>query len=211
MSSSIHTRLISIVLLIFMGNSIISAQSKEDIILYYRFDNASVDSTYMSNDANISLLTRLLRGDNEIYNITLNVSSSPDGSIIRNTVLAEERAQSVKDMILTIGSCRTGFSADQISINVSAENWEGLLNMVRDQYWRHDREKVIDILTTENIGEETRKWRLQRLDDGYTWDFLRRNYMPKLRSAMLVKFEYAPYLELVDNKQVLLMGGEQSS
>ena len=50
-------------------------------------------------------------------------------------------------------------------------------------YHRQDRDRLLKILRTEGIGEETRKWRIQQLDNGYTWEYLKRNYMKQLRSA----------------------------
>lgn len=51
---------------------------------------------------------------------------------------------------------------------------------------RHDRDKVLRILRAQDIGDETRKWRLKQLDNGYTWDYLTRKYMPHLRVATWV-------------------------
>ena len=53
-------------------------------------------------------------------------------------------------------------------------------------YHRANRERLLRILRAEGIGEETRKWRIRNLDDGYTWNYLKRHYMKQLRSATWV-------------------------
>lgn len=57
------------------------------------------------------------------------------------------------------------------------------MESVQKDYHRHDRAKVLRILSDESIGDETRKWRLQQLDKGYTWRYLIRKHMPQLRAA----------------------------
>ena len=159
-------------------------------MLYYRFDKADVDSGYVSNEASLNSLKSLFGRCIAVDSICIQVSSSPEGSARRNAQLANERAQAMKDILLAVGSLRASLVEDQIKVKVVAENWEGLLEMVREHYWRHDRNKVISILLAENISDDTREWRLKRLDDGYTWDYLRRKYMPSLRQAVIVRFDY---------------------
>ena len=178
----------TLVLLCISG--LLCAQETEKLVIYYRFDKADVDSSYTSNSANLHAIRSLFARSFIVDSISIQVSSSPEGSIRRNAVLANQRAEAVKAMLLSVGSARVGLTEDQIKIKVIPENWEGLLDMVKDQYFRHDREKVIGILMDDKIGDDTREWRLKRLDDGYTWNYLRRKYMPQLRQAVIVRFDY---------------------
>lgn len=106
----------------------------------------------------------------------------------------QQRAAALEEVILQTSD--GALNRDQIRTTHSAENWEGLLAAVREGYFRHDREKVIRILSDSSIGDETRKWRLKQLDGGYTWNFLYRRYMPVLRQAVITGISYSSFTPL---------------
>lgn len=159
--------------------------------IHFRLVDTQIDTTYLSNRQNLKLIEKLFAGrSGRIDSVTIAAWSSPEGPVTLNASLAGKRAASLEELILKTSQ---GY-LDQgkfRSVHV-AENWEGLLRLVMERYFRHDREKVIGILTDRSIGDETRKWRLKRLDGGYTWNFLYRQYMPLLRLAMITDIAYAP-------------------
>lgn len=159
--------------------------------IHYRLSGTQIDTGYLSNSQNLKSIEKLLAGrSGRIDSITISAWSSPEGSPYLNASLAEKRAASFKNLILSV----TGESLAPAKVKAMyvPENWDGLLMLVRKRYFRHDREMVIRILTDGSIGNETRKWRLKQLDGGYTWDFLYRRYMPLLREAVIVNIAYAP-------------------
>lgn len=190
MRQTIH-KLLIISVLIFISTLVIRAQESKTFVLHFRFDSAQIDTTFRNNSENVEQILNLItRTGVKIDSVEIKGWSSPDGGLPRNITLSKERAQSTMNFLLENSIENNGINPDNIHIFPMQENWEGLLRMVESRYRRLDREKVLKILRAKGIGEETRKWRLQQLDKGYTWDFLRRIYMPSLRIATLVTVHY---------------------
>ena len=164
------------------------AQPKErrEFAIHYRFDRIDVDSSYMDNAAAIDTIRFCLTHSVHIDSITVYAWASPEGGYPHNKWLSEKRAAAAKELLLALAADTTKLNAGKIKISPLAENWEGLLELVEQNYRRPNRERLLRILRTEGIGEETRKWRIKQLDNGYTWEYLKRNYMKQLRSATWV-------------------------
>lgn len=155
----------------------------EKFAIYYRFDESEFDQTYLTNSETAAHIKNYLINSPRIDSITIYAWASPEGAYLHNVKLSQRRARTAKRFLLSHAPDSTKLNADKIKISPLAENWQGLEAMVVEKYSRHDREKVITILRDRTIGDETRKWRLQQLDGGYTWRYMLRNYMPQLRAA----------------------------
>ena len=164
------------------------AQPKErrEFAIHYRFDRIDVDSSYMDNAAAIDTIRFCLTHSVHIDSITVYAWASPEGGYPHNKWLSEKRAAAAKELLLALAADTTKLNAGKIKISPLAENWEGLLELVEQNYRRPNRERLLRILRAEGIGEETRKWRIRNLDDGETWNYLKRHYMKQLRSATWV-------------------------
>ena len=164
------------------------AQPKErrEFAIHYRFDRIDVDSSYMDNAAAIDTIRFCLTHSVHIDSITVYAWASPEGGYPHNKWLSEKRAAAAKELLLSLAADTTKLNEGKIKISPLAENWPGLLELVEKDYRRPNRERLLRILRAEGIGEETRKWRIRNLDDGYTWDYLKRHYMKQLRSATWV-------------------------
>ena len=164
------------------------AQPKErrEFAIHYRFDRIDVDSSYMDNAAAIDTIRFCLTHSVHIDSITVYAWASPEGCYPHNKWLSEKRAAAAKELLLSLAADITRLNEGKIKISPLAENWPGLLELVEKNYHRANRERLLRILRAEGIGEETRKWRIKNLDDGYTWDYLKRHYMKQLRSATWV-------------------------
>ena len=165
-----------------------TATSEESVItekfaIYYRFDDIDFDQTYLTNRESAEHIRNYLINSPRIDSITIFAWASPEGAYLHNVKLSQRRARTAKRFLLSHAPDSTKLNADKIKISPLAENWQGLEAMVVEKYRRHDREKVLTILRDRAIGDETRKWRLQQLDGGYTWRYMLRNYMPQLRAA----------------------------
>lgn len=172
----------------------------ETFALYYRFDRIDVDSLYLDNQGQIAHIRHYLAASPRIDSITIYSWASPEGAYGRNLWLSRERGKAAKRFLLRHSPDSLRLNSDKIRLSPLAENWPGLLRLVEQNYTRHDREKVLKILRATDIGDETRKWRLQQLDNGYTWKYLIRKYMPELRAAtwVCVWAEVIPPLERPD-------------
>ena len=164
------------------------AQPKErrEFAIHYRFDRIDVDSSYMDNAAAIDTIRFCLTHSVHIDSITVYAWASPEGGYPHNKWLSEKRAAAAKELLLSLAADTTKLNEGKIKISPIAENWPGLLELVEKNYHRPNRERLLRILRAEGIGEETRKWRIRNLDDGYTWNYLKRHYMKQLRSATWV-------------------------
>lgn len=164
------------------------AQPKErrEFAIHYRFDRIDVDSSYMDNAAAIDTIRFCLTHSVHIDSITVYAWASPEGGYPHNKWLSEKRAAAAKELLLSLAADTTKLNEGKIKISPLAENWPGLLELVEKDYRRPNRERLLRILRAEGIGEETRKWRIRNLDDGYTWNYLKRHYMKQLRSATWV-------------------------
>ena len=164
------------------------AQPKErrEFAIHYRFDRIDVDSTYMDNAAAIDTIRFCLTHSVHIDSITVYAWASPEGGYPHNKWLSEKRAAAAKELLLSLAADTTKLNEGKIKISPLAENWPGLLELVEKDYHRANRERLLRILRAEGIGEETRKWRIRNLDDGETWNYLKRHYMKQLRSATWV-------------------------
>ena len=164
------------------------AQPKErrEFAIHYRFDRIDVDSSYMDNAAAIDTIRFCLTHSVHIDSITVYAWASPEGGYPHNKWLSEKRAAAAKELLLSLAADTTKLNEGKIKISPLAENWPGLLELVEKDYHRANRERLLRILRVEGIGEETRKWRIRNLDDGETWNYLKRHYMKQLRSATWV-------------------------
>ena len=158
----------------------------EKFAIFYRFDRIDVDSTYRSNHETIKHIREYLLNSPRIDSITIYAWASPEGARHHNEWLSEKRAFAAKEYLLSLSSDSQMLNDEKINISPLAENWPGLEQMVAERYARYDRDRVLEILRDGSISDETRKWRLRQLDNGYTWNYLWRNYMPELRAATWV-------------------------
>lgn len=166
----------------------------EEFHIHYRFDRTDIDPEYRDNRNSTELLKQHLQNASRIDSIIIHVYSSPDGVYEYNARLARQRAAAAETLIRQLtGNAKTNAQTSTlIRTVIVAENWSGLQRLVQERYTRHDRSKVLDILEAENISEATRKWRLQQLDNGYTWNYMLRHYMPELRNATVITLRMKP-------------------
>ncbi|WP_162608268.1 DUF3575 domain-containing protein [Alistipes sp. An54] len=117
-----------------------------------------------------------------IDSITIYAYASPEGVYEHNVWLARKRAEAARRFVLAHIPEERNFNADRIRLCPMNENWEGLTRELEANYHRNDRDKVLAILEAP-VRNDTKKWRLQQLDNGYTYKYIIRNHMPRLRLA----------------------------
>lgn len=178
----------------------------ERFAIHYRWDEIEIDTSYLDNARQMEHILHYLESSPRIDSITIYSWASPEGPLKHNVWLSQERGKTAKRLLLQHSPDSTRLPAGKIKLSPLAENWPGLYELVEKNYFRHDRDKVLKILQDQSIGDETRKWRLKQLDDGYTWNFLWRRYMPQLRAATWVCV-WAPVIDplpAVDAPKTLL-------
>ena len=154
--------------------------------LYYRWNEVEIDRSYLNNSENIEQIVRHLQLSPQIDSITVYSYASPEGVYEHNANLASARAKAARRFILKNLPEDSSLSKNGISLHPVAENWDGLREAVEKDYHRWDRDRVISILDDKRISDATREWRLQQLDGGISWKWMRIHLMPKLRLATWV-------------------------
>lgn len=168
----------------------------DEFHIYYRHDKVAIDPDYLGNRAQLQKIQNYLANSPKIDSITIYSWASPEGGLPHNRWLSVERGKTAKQFILALDS-EGRLDPSKIKLSPLVENWTGLKQKVENDYFEADREKVLRIISDNSVGEETRKWRLQRLNDGKTWDYLVKNYMRELRSATWICV-WAKAIEPVD-------------
>lgn len=161
------------------GNAVVSA----DFRLYYFCDDITLDPNYLGNAELMRKIDDHLARSPRIDSITIYAWASPEGVYERNLWLSKKRTETAKKYILDHLPENSTLKAENIRLAPMGENWVGLRKLVEERYTRHDKEKVLAIIDNERIGGDTKKWRLQQLDKGYTWKYIIRKLMPELRVA----------------------------
>ena len=158
----------------------------ENFSIYYQCDSITIDTTYLSNRRNIDRIRHYLMHSPRIDSITIYSWASPEGGYAHNKWLSRERGKTARSFLLKSAGDSLKLNSGKIKISPIAENWQGLTKLVEEHYTRKDRNKVLQILHTKGISDETRKWRLEQLDRGWSWRYLIDNYMSELRAATWV-------------------------
>lgn len=162
------------------------------ISVLYRTDESDIDENYRDNLARTDSIRNILTPPcNKIDSIIIFSWASPDGSYTHNSDLAVERNLKARDYLLKE---YPELDPDLIKLKPGTENWTYLSEIVQERYSRPDKERVLNIIYDTSVGVETRKWRLKRLDEGRTWNYLLHNYMPLLRASTYI-FVYTEDLE----------------
>ena len=158
----------------------------EQFSIWYKCDSIDVNPDYLSNRSQISRIKYYIQNSPRIDSITIHSWSSPEGRYVYNKHLSHERAKAAKRLLLSHSTDSLKLNASKIKINPTAENWEGLIKRVKENYTRPDREAVLAILHDPRINDDVRKWKLKCLDNGRSWRYMIDNYMPELRAASWV-------------------------
>lgn len=152
----------------------------ENFALYYWRDRIDIDENYLDNRSQIEHIKDYLAHSPRIDSITIYAYASPEGTYERNLWLSRKRAEAARRFILANIPEGRAFDPSTIRLRPMAENWAGLREEIEANYHRADRERVLKILDAQ-VGNDTKKWRLQQLDNGYTYKYIIRNHMPRLR------------------------------
>ena len=150
--------------------------------LYYYHDRIDLQEDYLDNAMQMARIKDMLLHSPHIDSIAIYAYSSPEGSPKWNNWLAVKRAEAAKAFILSHLSNDSILQPENIILHPMGENWEGLYEELYANYHLLNRDAVLRIMRAK-VGTETKKWRLQNLDGGYTYTWIIRNHMPRLRVA----------------------------
>lgn len=114
---------------------------------------------------------------NTVLGITVTGYSSPEGSYEGNDAIAKRRALALKSFL------ETKYNAAQVEIRSEwvAEDWERLAEMVRASDMK-DKDEILDIIDRVDVFNG-REAKLKNLSGGSSWDYMLKEFFPKLRCA----------------------------
>lgn len=150
--------------------------------IWYWLDRIDIDEHYLDNERQLAEIKKYLLISPKIDSITICSYASPEGVYERNVWLARKRAEAARRFIVNNIPEGSSLTGDKIKLQPMDENWEGLRAEIEANYKLQNKDKVMRILDS-NVGNDTKKWRIQNLDNGYTWHYIIVNHMPKLRLA----------------------------
>lgn len=152
----------------------------------YPINDTELHEDYLDNRSALKTIKTYFINSPKIDSIVIYSYASPEGPYRLNKRLAKERGERARRYLLeSIASVRN-FPDSLIIIKPTAENWEGLLDMVHRNYPYTDRQDVIDLLTREDISNDLKKERLKKLNGGRPWIYIKDKILPELRYATWV-------------------------
>ena len=166
----------------FHANAETDSVNSDRYALYYYCDRIDLQEDYLDNAMQMARIKDMLLHSPHIDSIAIYAYSSPEGSPKWNNWLAVKRAEAAKAFILSNLSNDSILQPENIILHPMGENWEGLYEELYANYHLLNRDAVLRIMRAK-VGTETKKWRLQNLDGGYTYTWIIRNHMPRLRVA----------------------------
>ena len=166
----------------FHANAETDSVNSDRYALYYYCDRIDLQEDYLDNAMQMARIKDMLLHSPHIDSIAIYAYSSPEGSPKWNNWLAVKRAEAAKAFILSNLSNDSILQPENIILHPMGENWEGLYEELYANYHLLNRDAVLRIMKAR-VSTETKKWRLQNLDGGYTYTWIIRNHMPRLRVA----------------------------
>jgi hypothetical protein len=154
--------------------------------IYYPINDTELHEDYLDNPSALKSIKKQFVTSPRIDSIIIYSYASPEGPFKLNTRLARERGERARRYLLETMASVRDFPDSLIIIKPTAENWEGLLDMVNSHYPYADKQDVINLLTREDISNDRKKVLLKKLNGGRPWRYIRSNILPNLRYATWV-------------------------
>lgn len=173
----------------------VGSPAVESFSIYYWRDRIDIDEDYLDNRRQTDHIKDYLARSPRIDSIAIYAYASPEGVYEHNVWLARKRAEAARRYILEHLGPDTGLDEARIILRPMDENWVGLRKEIEANYHRADRDRVLAILDAP-VGNDTKKWRLQQLDNGYTYKYIIRHHMPELRLATWICVWEHPVVKL---------------
>lgn len=148
------------------------------------------ENNHIALDHLVSVLNKIAGAkDSRIARILVVGAASPDGSTKQNEYLAGKRAQALTDYITSY----TALSPSLFEISNIGVAWNALRALIADSDMA-GRQQVLNIIDTVPVWDATRNTGrlglIMQLNQGKTYEYMKRNFFPKLRNAGYIKVFY---------------------
>ena len=166
----------ALVVALMFGQSFFIRAQESTLRIYYRFDNAVVDPSYLSNAEAFSAIDAVFAGGHSEA-LEIATFSSPEGNFNYNLNLSTRRANAIAKYLVARYPQLDG----KISLNPNAEAWEALrAAVVADSRLSESAKAAMLQIIDSNDSADAKEKKLGALQ---SWKYLYSNYFRTLRYA----------------------------
>lgn len=158
----------------------------QKFLISYPINSTELYEDYLDNQQALKTIKRYFIASPRIDSIVIYSYASPEGPYSTNKRLARERGENARKYLLENMAILRQFPDSLIIVNPTAENWEGLQDLIVSYYPYADKQDVLQLLAREDISSEIKKARLKKLNGGGPWRYIRSEVLPELRYATWV-------------------------
>ena len=143
-------RVVLSTVMMFVAAFFVRAQ-ESSLRIYYKFDNATVYTDYLSNPASFAKLDEIVSSSSASNGFEIVTFSSPEGNFEYNARLAARRAESLRNWVYGKYPQLNG----KVSIRPNAESWEDLrLKVESDSRLSSDvRSRILNIIDSDKAAD----------------------------------------------------------
>lgn len=121
--------------------------------LFFRVGKSNIDTTYMGNGRTIKTMVDDIRTTLQIDgavpdSLLIYASTSPEGPVALNNRLANERTKNSKDLLVSLFP---QFKPENIRVESRANDWSGMILILRRDNSIRNRDIILKILTDPSI------------------------------------------------------------
>ena len=169
-----------------LDNSL-SKIDRDSCLVHFRIGSSLVEKDYLSNNSTFQKLNTLLLDStyrSRIVSITTYATTSPDGILKENELLARKRSVAIR------GYLRWSYpwlKTIIINTNSDVNQWSGLIPYIEKDNTIPHKNIVLNIL--QNSGDEAQtivREQLKDIDNGLVWRYILKHYLPYFRSGWCV-------------------------
>ena len=178
---------------------------RDSVKIYFRQGNSVVDLSYANNKTALdrvvnNLISKTSTRSYNLKNITIIGGTSPEGSILLNKRISEQRANALFDYLSHYFSLESSLK----NYVYLGRDWSGLLQLVQGDDNVPFRDDVITLLgeiieRSENNAEaDDDIYRLQTMWNGEPYRYMYSNLFPELRASQMILL----YDKIMDKAEV---------
>ncbi len=155
-------------------------EEKGSAYLCFVVNKWDIKPDYMSNPTELQKIhnsVNIVKNDSNvtIQKMTIDGYASPEGGFAHNTMLSENRTNSLKAYLQSTGIAK----GIKIQASGRGENWDGFIKYLRNHGDVPQREKLLSIATGSNAPDDKEKRMRQETPEGYA--YVLKNVFPELR------------------------------
>lgn len=178
----------------------------DELEIIFKVSRIEIDSSVFNNEVTFG---KILDAVDRIFSnpfmkldkIEVAGYASPEGSLRFNRWLGENRAKALINYIIKHRP-QYDLTMDHFKIRNGEENWQGLRRVVADSDMKN-KDRILEIIDDYSTGDETKKARIKRMENGRVWKEMLDEIYPHLRCARYL----AIYYDSSDDHAVEIING----